>query len=98
MAKDRVNHLFGITLVPQDQSSRVGMLLGGVVCIVRPFFVVKVVQQARKSPKFFVSAELSSVGADTSFDSERVLAQAIACCVFAKQLPGIVPVGHSLAP
>src|SRR5690242_12147064 len=98
MAKDRVNHLFGITLLPQDRSSGIGMLLSGVVRVIRPFFVVKVVEQTRKSPKFFVSAELSSVGADTSFDSERVFAQAIACCVFAKQLPGIVPVGHSLAP
>src|ERR1700679_2627633 len=70
------------------------MFLGGVVCWIRPAFVVEIVQQRSDAPKIFVRAQLSGVSTHAGFYGQRVFAEAFTLRVLAQKVPRLVPIWH----
>jgi hypothetical protein len=71
-----------------------GMFAGGRVIVVRPAFVVEVVEESGEAPEIFVGAVFAGVSADTGFYGEHVLAEAFGLGVLAEKLPGVVAGWH----
>ena len=94
MAKNCVNDFLGVTALTENLRAFVGMLFRRVMLGVWPALIIEIVKQAGEAPGVFVAAELSSVGANAGFDGESMFAKALALCVFAEKIPGIISVRH----
>ena len=69
--------------------------MSGDVVVVGPALVIEIVEERGKTPKLFIGALLARVSADTGFDGEHVLAEALGYGKFAEQFPCIVTSGHA---
>jgi hypothetical protein len=94
MAKDGVNQIFRVTMLPQNFRAFIGMLFSGMVLIVGPSFVVKVMQQTGEPPQFLVGGILPGVRTQAGFDGKGMLSEAFALRVLAQKLPGSVSIRH----
>src|SRR3990172_2722219 len=98
MRKNGTDQFLRVPTFPQNDRALRGVFLSGMVAVVGPAFIVKIVEQGGEPPEFFVVAELAGIGADTGFDGQGMLAQAIACSEFTEKVPSSVPARHSRLP
>jgi hypothetical protein len=85
---DGADEFFGVAAIAENSCALGGMLLVRGVVGVGPALVIKIVQQSGKSPEFFIGAGFASVGADTGFYGQHVLAQRFGLRVFTDKIPG----------